>query len=87
MSFVILLSEVTQAADRPPCAAKTSSDLRCSTVDVLRPQPRRFFLFTLRLVLASSHPTDVAYGETLLKKPDTAMYQRAKELWARPLHS
>jgi len=70
--FVILLSEVKQAADAAICAAKIISELK---------REHSIGEHCLRVTVSiglSSYPTDGEDGETLLKNADTAMYQ-AKE--------
>ena len=70
--FVILLSEVKQAADAAICAAKIISELK---------REHSIGEHCLRVTVSiglSSYPSDGEDGETLLKNADTAMYH-AKE--------
>ena len=70
--FVILLSEVKQAADAAICAAKIISELK---------REHGIGEHCLRVTVSiglSSYPSDGEDGETLLKNADTAMYH-AKE--------
>ena len=70
--FVILLSEVKQAADAAICAAKIISELK---------REHNIGEHCLRVTVSiglSSYPSDGEDGETLLKNADTAMYH-AKE--------
>ncbi len=70
--FVILLSEVKQAADAAICAAKIISELK---------REHSIGVHCLRVTVSiglSSYPSDGEDGETLLKNADTAMYH-AKE--------
>ena len=70
--FVILLSEVKEAADAAICAAKIISELK---------REHSIGEHCLRVTVSiglSSYPSDGEDGETLLKNADTAMYH-AKE--------